>query len=150
MTLDFYLRLLQATIAPGAVVTVTNDIHGLATQPLARLGIPSWFIRWIGLWKGLIITLNFLHEGEYVPLAQSMISMLMGGAIYSHAAIERKPLRTLPAIIFLGTSVCVPILRGAPRPVLSAVVSLGLAATGYAMGYGVQIALSGPPAPSKR
>lgn len=53
MLLDFVLRVVQAAIvAPGAAMLTTNDLHGAATAPLARLGIPGWFIRWIGLWKG--------------------------------------------------------------------------------------------------
>lgn len=98
---------------------------------------------------GLIITLNFLHEGEYVPLSQSMLAMLMGGAIYTHVVIERSAVRCLPALTFLAMSVAVPILRGASRPGLHTSVSLMLAATGYAIAYGIQLGLQ-VPAPSKR
>jgi len=86
----------------------------------------------------MIITINFLHEGEYVPLAQSMLALLMGGAIFTHVAVERSVLRALPAVAILGTSVAVPIMRGASRPALSAGVTLMVAVTGYYIGVAIQ------------
>ncbi|KAJ1623924.1 hypothetical protein T492DRAFT_882790 [Pavlovales sp. CCMP2436] len=151
LPLDFYLRLFQVSLAPAAVVTATNDLHGLVSAPFAKLGLPPWFVRYVGLWKGMIIALNFLREGTYVPLAQSMLAMLMGGAIFTHAVIEQSAAKCLPALVFLASSVAVPILRGASRPVFSASVSITLAGVGYCIGQGIQAALKmKKPEPSKR
>lgn len=135
---ELWLRLFQLSIAPGALLTATNELHGLASAPMAKLGIPSWCIRWIGAWKAVALALNFARD-DTVPVAQGMISVLMGGAIFSHVVVERTPLKTLPALAFLGTSIAIPILRGATPPAQSACISLALALLGYAMGHGIQV-----------
>ena len=144
---ELWLRLFQLSIAPGALLTATNDLHGLASAPMAKLGIPGWFIRWIGAWKAVALALNWAHDGS-VPVAQGMISVLMGGAIFSHVVVERSPLKALPALAFLGTSIAVPILRGATPPAQSACISVALALLGFAVGHGIQT-MRTPSAPSK-
>jgi hypothetical protein len=143
---ELWLRLFQLSIAPGAVLTATNDLHGLAGKPMAKLGIPRWFVRWIGVWKAGALVLNFAGDA-YVSTAQGMLSVLMGGAIFSHVVVERNALKALPALAFLATSIAVPILRGATPPVQSACISVALAVSGYVTGHGIQATGTRSPPP---
>ena len=90
----------------GALLTL-DPLHGLARGSFReKFGFPAWFVPCVGLWELSITYLN-IFGGENQGLAQKLLAVLMGGAIYSHAVAEGNPAGSVGAIVFLGFSCAV-------------------------------------------
>ena len=87
----------------------------------------------LGLWQGAIAGLLWLDGGKHLILAQRMLSVLMGGAIWHHAVGEGAASHSVGALVYLALSAYVPILKGAD-PKEAAAIAAGLAVVGWVMG----------------
>ncbi len=87
----------------------------------------------LGLWQGAIAGLIWFENGKHLILAQRMLSVLMGGAIWHHAIGEGAASHSVGALVYLGLSAYVPILKGAD-PKEAAAIAAGLAVVGWVLG----------------
>jgi hypothetical protein len=112
---------------------VSDPFHGAVSGAFAPLGYPALFPLAVGLWMGGISALNFYEAGKHVLLAQRLLSVVMGGAVYHHV-LEGKPAGSIGAIVFLGMSVYIPVTKGLVALPEAAITAAGLAGIGYAIG----------------
>lgn len=112
---------------------VTDPLHGAVSGAFASFGYPALFPVAIGLWEGAISALNFYEGGKHVLLAQRLLSVIMGGAVYHHV-LEGKPAGSIGALVFLGMSVYIPVTKGLVALPEAAITAAGLAGVGYAIG----------------
>lgn len=95
---------------------LTDPAHQWASRNLNRLPegkrFPWWFIPIVGAWELLLtVLLSWSGPGNlHAWYAQLMISMLMGGAVYSHVFAERMPSKSLGAFLMLFASILDPAL----------------------------------------
>ncbi len=76
-----------------------------------------------------------MQGGEHTLLAQKMISVLMGGAIWHHAVGEGQPGASVGCLVFLaGTTALLAQADGWQTAALTALVC---AAVGFAMGAAI-------------
>ena len=91
--------------------------------------------------------LNFYAGGAHRPLAQKLIAVLLGGAIWHHAIGEGNPAHSVGALVFLAGSTA--LLAQADGLQTAALTVAACAAVGFGMGVAVG-ALSTPVKAAKK
>ena len=128
----------------GGAMMSMDWLHGKVSQDMVpKLGFPAWFPTALGLFKLTQATLNWSAGGVYVPIAQYLFAMQLGGAVFVHAVVERKIPACVPCGVFFANGLAVQVLHGSPMslPMIVAAHS-ALAVLGFLMGFAV-VALGG-------
>ena len=136
----FGLRCLQ--ILPngiGGSLMVTDMLHKQVQRDFVeKMRYPWWFPTVLGAWKLSQLALDWVSGGAYIPLAQWMMAMQLGGAAFTHAVAEGKgfgPAAQGGPIMFFNTTLGIQYLYGALPWHLIVMSHLGAGVVGFALGY---------------
>ena len=121
----------------GLMMSLDIVHHQVRKDFVSKMGFPAWFPSALGLFKLTQAALNWVADGAYVPYAQFMLSLQLGGAVFTHTVIEGKSItRQVPPSLFFSTTIAIQHLTGkiGPLPLVLCIHS-ALAAIGFASGY---------------
>ncbi|KAK3265300.1 hypothetical protein CYMTET_15407 [Cymbomonas tetramitiformis] len=139
--LELYVRYAECSVLTLAGFALGTDaLHGAVSKTLgAEKGFPRWFPTLAGLWELAIVGMNFSGDADLILLAQRMLAVIMGGALYTHST--DPPPKSIGAILWFGMSCAVPVFRGAD--LLQTVLRHGALAVGGVV-IGKVVASLGP------
>ena len=123
-----------AEFALAGLAFATNPLHGGLTKAMASIGYPSAFFPAAGAWMFAVSALSVADGGARALLASRLLSVLMGGAAWHHAIGEGHPAHAVGALLFLGLSGYLPVLRGELPAAQAAAGALAFGAVGFAVG----------------
>ena len=139
----FSLKCLQALPnGLGGIFLASDVAHGLARRDFVRkMGFPAWFPSMLGCYKLTQLAMNWVAGGVYVPAAQCLMAVQLGGAAYAHVVAEGAPLSSCAGVAtFAVVTTTIQVLHGSMGLSTSVAAHTVLFGLGYATGYIVSFA----------
>lgn len=119
-----------------------DGFHGMVSKDFVqKLRYPRWFATVLGAYKLTQAALNWVAGGALAPMAQAMMCVQLGGAIFTHVVAEGKgwaPQAVAGPSIFFCTTIAITSLTTDIHPPLLLFGAACLASVGYMSGYAIR------------
>ena len=122
----------------GGTMMILDPIHKQVSKDfVTKLRYPWWFATALGAWKLTQVALNWVFGGIYAPAAQAMMSIQLGGALFTHVVAEGKgwtPEAVGAPLLFFCTTVAITALSTSVQVPTILFCHFWLASVGYMAG----------------